>query len=772
MELSIDGPERNLLRELLKYSDYRSQRLVELAEEGVWVFNREGATIFASSEMAGMLGYAPQEMVGMTSGQFRAETASGGKAEDLESLLRTGGRPQNEIGLRHRDGSEIWVSVTLCPISDASGEFAGRVGVFSNTTARKRAERALRESERRYHDLFAHAPVGIYRTTSDGLISMANDALVSMLGYTSFEELTGQNLDEEGCGPIYQREAFRAQIERDGETRGVESVWKRRDNSVLFVRENAKVVRDANGKILYFEGTVEDITERKLAEEKLQQSEARLRSLIDNAPYGIYQCDPRSDRFVDVNPALVEMLGYASKQELLAIEISTDLYTDPAEYASFVQECRMVGRFESDMAWKRRDGKQLQVRVRGRQSRGADGALRIEVYVEDISKRAELEQQLRQAQKMEAIGNLAGGVAHDFNNLLMIISSYTQMLEDELAPGDRLRQNTRQVLKAVQRSSALIQQLLAFSRKQILSPRILDLNTVVEETAKMIRRLIGEDIELVLSLERPLWVVKADPDQIGQVLLNLCVNARDAMPRGGKLTISTHSTNISRDDEGVIPVVAPGQYTMLTVSDDGVGMSQQVQSHIFEPFFTTKPLGRGTGLGLSMVYGIVRQSGGHIWVESELELGTSFRILFPAVDEVVSIVELDQGAPVPGQGETILLAEDEVALRESIAAYLVQHGYNVLEASNGEEALQVAGRFAGQIHLLLTDVVMPKVEGAELASELAKLRPGISTLFMSGYTDHRLLEHLPMVRRPAVLQKPLHLHSLLEAIGEAMKNPL
>jgi CheY-like chemotaxis protein len=209
---------------------------------------------------------------------------------------------------------------------------------------------------------------------------------------------------------------------------------------------------------------------------------------------------------------------------------------------------------------------------------------------------------------------------------------------------------------------------------------------------------------------------------------------------------------------------------MLTVSDDGVGMSQQVQSHIFEPFFTTKPLGRGTGLGLSMVYGIVRQSGGYIWVESELDLGTSFRILFPAVDEVVSIVESDQGAAVPGQGETILLAEDEVALRESIAAYLVQHGYNVLEASNGEEALQVAGRFSGQIHLLLTDVVMPKVEGAELASELAKLRPGISTLFMSGYTDHRLLEHLPKVRRPAVLQKPLHLHTLLEAIGEAMKN--
>jgi two-component system, cell cycle sensor histidine kinase and response regulator CckA len=769
MEIPMDGPERSLLDDLLKYSDQRCRKLVELAEEGVWAFNREAVTTFVNSEMAKMLGYLPEQMLGMTPRQFIAEAAAGRKAEDPLSLLKPGGRQQSEIKLRHKDGFEVWVNVVCYQLTDDKGEFAGRVGVFSNTTARKRAERALRESEQRYHDLFAHAPVGIYRTTSDGLISMANEALVSMLGYTSFEELTGQNLDGEGCGPIYQREAFRAQIERDGETRGVESAWKRRDNSVLFVRENAKVVRDPNGKILYFEGTVEDITERKRAEEKLQQSEARLRSLIDNAPYGIYQCDPRTDCFLDVNPALVEMLGYATKQELLAINISRGLYTDSTECEGFVQECRAAGRFESDMTWKRKDGKPLKVRVRGRQSRVADGGLRLEVYVEDISKRAELEQQLRQAQKMEAVGNLAGGVAHDFNNLLMIISSYTQMLEDALAPEDRLRQNTRQVLKAVARSSALIQQLLAFSRKQILSPRILDLNTVAEDTAKMIRRIIGEDIELILSLERPLWVVKADPDQVGQVLLNLCVNARDAMPRGGKLTIATHSSKIDREAREVMPGVVPGPYTILTVSDDGIGMSPQVQSRIFEPFFTTKAMGKGTGLGLSMVYGIVKQSGGYIWVDSELDRGTRFQILFPAVDEAVTEVEPDKATPAGGKGETILLAEDEDALRESIAAYLMQHGYNVLAASNGDEALQLAEKHLGQIHLLLTDVVMPKLEGAELAIELAKVRPGISTLFMSGYTDRRLLEHLPQARKPAVLQKPLNLHSLLEIIGDAMK---
>jgi CheY-like chemotaxis protein len=302
-----------------------------------------------------------------------------------------------------------------------------------------------------------------------------------------------------------------------------------------------------------------------------------------------------------------------------------------------------------------------------------------------------------------------------------------------------------------------------------LSPRILDLNSVVEETAKMIRRLIGEDIDLVLSCDRRLWMVKADPDQIGQVLLNLCVNARDAMPRGGTMTITTHSANIGTEADGTMPGFVPGQYTILTVSDDGMGMSQQVQSRIFEPFFTTKPLGKGTGLGLAMVYGIVKQSGGYIRVDSELNRGTTFQILFPAVEEAVSAAEIDTVAPVRGQGETILLAEDEDALRDSIDAYLKKNGYIVLAASNGEEALQVAGQYQGHIHLLLTDVVMPKMEGTELARELAKLRPEISTLFMSGYTDHRLLELLPEVRKPSVLQKPLNLQTLLETIGEAMK---
>ena len=762
----MDAEVRARLDVLLECSDDRCRKLVELAEEGVWLLDRNEKTLWINPEMATMLGCTPAQMQGAPFADFQPLPLPGRRRQQLPPF--SAARQQCEIRMQHRDGSELWLSAVIYPILDAKRAPDGRVVFFSNITARKRAERALRESERRYHDLFANAPVGIYRTTSDGLISMANLALVRMLGYSSFEDLTGQGLEGGGYGPISQREGFRAEIERDGEARGVESIWKRRDGSILFVRENARVARDLDGNILYFEGTVEDITERKIALQKMEQSEGRMRSLIDNAPYGIFQCDAQLQRFDDVNPALVQMLGYASAEELISADIADDIFANADECQAFVGKCRMGERAEADVTWLRRDGRPISVRVRGRRSKLPDGSTHLEIYAEDISRRAELEQQLRQAQKMEAIGNLAGGIAHDFNNLLMIISSYTQMMEEDLPPGDPMRQYTQQVLSASERSSALIQQLLAFSRKQILSPRILDLNTVVEETAKMVQRLIGEDIQLTLSLHRPLPFLRADPDQITQVLLNLCVNARDAMPRGGRIIISTSSAVVTSVQCEDLPGMAPGSYSVLSVTDNGLGMAAEVQSRIFEPFFTTKPLGKGTGLGLSMVYGIVQQSGGHIRLESELDRGTNFRIYFPAVPEEAKAAEHVEEAPQLGRGETVLVAEDEDSLRESIVAYLRQHGYTVLSACDGEEAMQVAREHDGPIHLLLTDVVMPRLEGGELAAELQRKRPGLATLFISGYTDQRLMTRLPDNPRPMVLQKPIKLRDLLNTIGEVM----
>jgi signal transduction histidine kinase len=386
--------------------------------------------------------------------------------------------------------------------------------------------------------------------------------------------------------------------------------------------------------------------------------------------------------------------------------------------------------------------------------------------ITDLSERRELEEQFRQAQKMEAVGRLAGGVAHDFNNILMVITAYSEMMQDKLSPEDELQNSVAQVKKAAERAAALTHQLLAFSRKQVLLPRIIDLNSVVEDSMKMIRRLIGEDIELNVSLGKPLWAVKADPGQIVQVLMNLCVNARDAMRNGGELAIRTE--NVSFDTEAVKerPALVPGDYAALVVNDTGTGMTQEIKAHLFEPFFTTKESDRGTGLGLSTVFGIVKQSGGYIWVESELGRGSSFTIYMPAVDARVTAIVTPEITGAEGQGERILLVEDDEALRESISTYLDLHGYNVLKASNAAEALPIAKQHAESIQVLITDMILPKMSGAELAREVAKMSPLVVTLYMSGYTDRELVEYNPESLTTGFLQKPFALQTLLQKLRE------
>ncbi len=387
--------------------------------------------------------------------------------------------------------------------------------------------------------------------------------------------------------------------------------------------------------------------------------------------------------------------------------------------------------------------------------------------VTDLSDRRELEEQFRHAQKMEAVGRLAGGVAHDFNNLLMVITTYSEMMGDTLSPEDKLQHDVAQVRKAADRAVSLTRQLLAFSRKQVLLPRIIDLNAVVEDSLKMIRRLIGEDIELTVSLGKPLWAVKADPGQIVQVLMNLCVNARDAMEHGGELTIRTE--NVSFDIEALKerPALIPGDYAALIVSDTGTGMTKEVQSHLFEPFFTTKEQGRGTGLGLSTVFGIVKQSGGYIWVDSELGRGSSFTIYFPAVNAPLTTTFTPDIKHGEGRGEKILLVEDDEALRESISTYLNRHGYEVLEASNGDQALHIASQHSGTIQALIADMILPKLSGVELAQEIAKTSPQAITLYMSGYTD-RDLDYDPVSSRTGFLQKPFALQTLMQKLREMM----
>jgi nitrogen-specific signal transduction histidine kinase/DNA-binding NarL/FixJ family response regulator len=387
----------------------------------------------------------------------------------------------------------------------------------------------------------------------------------------------------------------------------------------------------------------------------------------------------------------------------------------------------------------------------------------------DITEYKRLQAQFMQSQKMEAIGLLAGGVAHDFNNLLNVINGYCELILDDLPADDPKRGDLEQIRHAGKRAASLTSQLLAFSRKQILQPEVLDLNAAITEMSTMLRRLIGEDIELVAINQPDLGMVNADPGQIQQILMNLAANARDAMPQGGKLTIETSNVDLDGGHFHGYPEVAAGPYVMLAISDSGIGMDEATKAHLFEPFFTTKGKGKGTGLGLSTIYGIVKQSNGFIWVYSEPGKGTAFKIYFPRTKSRAAAPANERTLELGSQEvETILLAEDEPSVRSLAARVLRERGYTVLEASNGKEALDVVRGYAGEIHLVLTDVVMPGMSGKDLVSQIEASRPGIKALYTSGYTDDAIVHHGTLDSGVAFLQKPFSVESLTRKVWEAI----
>jgi nitrogen-specific signal transduction histidine kinase len=386
--------------------------------------------------------------------------------------------------------------------------------------------------------------------------------------------------------------------------------------------------------------------------------------------------------------------------------------------------------------------------------------------------KAKLEDQLRQAQKLESVGRLAGGVAHDFNNLLTVINGYSGFLLKRLAAGDPLRAYADEIGIAGERAAGLTRQLLAFSRKQVIEPRVIDLNAAIRESAPMLQRLIGEDIALETRLEGGLGQVMADPDQIHRVIMNLAVNARDAMAGGGTLDIETKNVEIGQAGSASMqPAATPGRYVLMTVTDNGHGMDETVRRQVFEPFFTTKEVGKGTGLGLSTVYGIVRQSGGWIDVSSEVGVGTSFEVYLPRVDACGVPERSGIGVPIEGGVETILVVEDQQTVRAFVVAALRQCGYDVLEASDGNEAIAVAGRHPGRLHLLLTDVVMPGMNGKELSGRLKELRPDLKVLFISGYTADAIAHRGVLDRGVAFLQKPFSPEELARKVRDALAAP-
>ncbi|HEY1461789.1 MAG TPA: ATP-binding protein [Terriglobales bacterium] len=511
----------------------------------------------------------------------------------------------------------------------------------------------------------------------------------------------------------------------------------------------------------------------RAAQEGLRRSEMNFRSLVTNAPYGICRCNA-AGILLNTNPAFVGMLGYVSASELAGNNLG-NLYADIQQYFTLADYLQGGHRFNNLIAeWKRKDGNSIITRLSGRAIRGEKNAIYFELFAEDVTENRALEQQLRQAQKMEAIGRLAGGIAHDFNNLLMVISGYCEFMLERVSKDSELRGPVQEISKASERATSLTRQLLAFSRKQMLTMKVLDLNAVVTENLKMLTRLIGEDIDLVMIPEGELGAVKADPGQVEQVIMNLAVNARDAMPRGGKLTIETANTALDAEYARFHGPIKPGEYVMLAISDTGSGMDDETQNRIFEPFFTTKGL-KGTGLGLSTVYGIVKQSDGYIWVYSEVGKGTTFKIYLPRVTEAGEVIGAEPVLAVPTlqqANETILLVEDEDSLRQMDKIYLERQGFMVLEAQDASVALKISANYPGPIHLLLTDVIMPGMNGRVLADRIAAQRPATKILYMSGYTENAIGHNGVLDTGIVLLQKPFTLPALKAKVREVLDTPI
>ena len=543
---------------------------------------------------------------------------------------------------------------------------------------------------------------------------------------------------------------------------------RHKDGTWRTLESTASVIRNTEGKPEKLIIVNRDITERKRVAEALRQSEASFRSVIADAPYGIFRAN-LAGQLLMVNAALEKMLGYESRQELLQANLATDIYRYPAEHQKINELFLRDSHFKDiEVEWKRKDGAFITVRCSGWPVKD-ESSTYIEVFAEDVTDRRVMERQLRMAQKMEAVGRLSGGIAHDFNNLLGVIIGYIQVMKRSLVPGDSSYEYAEEIEKASQRAVALTRQLLAFSRQQVLEPTILNLNSLVSDMEKMLPRLIGEDIELILKLDASIGQVKADSGQIEQVVMNLAVNARDAMPDGGKLTIQTANAELdmafAREHAGSIP----GHYVMLAVTDSGTGMDPETQAQIFEPFFTTKDRDKGTGLGLATVYGVVKQSTGYITVESEKGKGACFKIYLPRIEQPVGISNEVIQAPLTVRGsETILLVEDAEPLRKLAHMFLRDNGYKVLTAADGSEAERVAAQNSEPIHLLLTDVVMPGINGRVLAERLASRYPAMKVLYMSGYTDSFIAGHGVLEEGIHLLHKPFTEEALMRKVRELL----
>ncbi len=660
------------------------------------------------------------------------------------------------------DGTTITLLTSKVPLHDAEGRVTGILGAYMDISERSRAEARRLESEARYRRLFESAKDGVLLLDADtGRVLDANPSLLELVG-TTLDALQGRPIWTLGfLDALLGDEARFAEIRDRPDLRHAELALRATDGRTVDVELVSNVYESSQGRVVQF--NIRDVSARKGA----QASLARLSTAVEQSAEAIVITDAEGT-IVYVNPAFESSTGY-SREEALG--------QNPRILKSGRQDPAFYGRMWAALA----RGEVWRGRITNRRKDGAlveevatispvrDAAGRVVNYVavkRDVTHETRLEERLFQSQKLEAVGRLAGGVAHDFNNLLGVILGYTEILMRESSAGDRRK--LEQVHRAAQRGANLTRQLLAVSRKQAIEPKVLDLNLVLQDVEEMLRRLLGEDVDLGLVPGSDLGQVKADPGQVQQVVMNLCVNARDAMPGGGLLRIETANAEIDEHAAAQHTPMEPGRYVMMAVSDTGSGIDDETMARIFEPFFTTKEPGRGTGLGLAIVYGIVKQAGGFVWVYSEVGQGTTFKVYLPRVDEIAEPAAAPPTSPAGRGSEVILLVEDEASLRELAREILVDQGYEVLSASGPQDALQISRGRPERIDLLVTDVVMPGMNGRDLATTLTAERPGLSVLYMSGYTDDVISHKGVLAAKILLLQKPFTSRALLDRVRKAL----
>jgi PAS domain S-box-containing protein len=743
---------------------------LDAAANGVVITDREGRIEWVNPAFSRLTGYGAAEAMGRTPRFLKSGHQDDAFYTEMWNTITAGRTWRGELVNRRKDGTLYPEEMHLTPVRDSTGAITHFIGIKEDVSERNAALASLRYSEGRFRAVADSASDAIIVADGEGRIVYWNRAAVESFGYDvrALHELRFTDLIPEATSVVeFAQTAHTGEVPSSGPV--LEVMAYRRDGSAFPVELTVSRSWKQDDR-RFFSAVVRDLTERRQAEAALRESEARFRGTFEQAAVGIAHLDMEG-RYLRANQRLADMLGY-SVDELLTMRFQD--VTAPDDLADSVALRDELAAGKRDMArlekrYLRKDGRQLWAMLTVSAARDATGVVRhLITVVEDVTAQQQLREQLHQAQKMEAVGRLAGGVAHDFNNLLTIIRGEAELALEDVREATPLRESLVEIKKASDRAAILTGRLLAFSRKQIVEKRVLGLNALVADAETMLRRLLEASIRIELDLQAEHDLVDADPSQLEQVLVNLVVNARDAMPHGGTLTVMTRTVQLDEEYVAAHPGASAGPHVLLAVSDTGIGMDDDVKRHLFEPFFTTKPRGQGTGLGLATCFGIVKQSGGYVGVYSEPDIGTTMNVFLPRASGTPAV----EAEPAPRAGpaghETVLIVEDEEPVRRIARRLLTQHGYSVLEAKSAEDGLALLETVSEPVHLLLSDVVLPGLGGRELAARAQQLRPDLRVLFMTGYTDDAHLRRLLEDQRVAVIHKPFHRDTLLEKVRQVL----